>query len=646
VYEEQFVKGLSQQQAVEKMETFMQNAMLMIDNHPEMRTIMLSVLCKLTNIRTHNFGRQCFDTLKDLMVAGNELQTQIMDILKKEVIQKFDNHKTANISSQLLKGLQELVLKSGQTNILSALFQNCFAKALRDLRTQMYKKKQAKQEFNNHDYFDAIIGLLSASVQNNDVDNIKLLLTQDLHHMVADIFLESHPNQHRYLDLLYLITAICNGCGSTAPATYFITKYVHRSLMKELKQTYFVYKKTNDLNSTSTTGESADQILFKYKTFAAQIDCLGSMLNSERKDRDSIILEQDQIVFYLMTVTQNFKTDPILLTAICKLTLKVAEQDEVCNSKELIDKVIKNIASCQHLLPYLGMSKYEELLKMVSMYNPSRQATDREFAVQLQYQDDPLVHNLFIAIIKLMSFFCRQLATRKLHDEQPQLTQKYEGVCLALNENSREEALFNCLEVPNDDVRIEVVRCLFNVPLEELDVDEIAQIIKMLSTSNIGAGNTEIVLSYIFWILSKLLCDRESEAGKIFRDKFAADAVLQGLSILKKNQSRLIEDAAEEKEKYTLSLSILNFLKFVSSDESLQTHLYGKSDVLAQILASEQTSTVQMLRVPIDLESTQIGTQILSLRDVIAGKNHAGVQPYNYVSFRVIARMADLLQNN
>jgi hypothetical protein len=31
---------------------------------------------------------------------------------------------------------------------------------------------------------------------------------------------------------------------------------------------------------------------------------------------------------------------------------------------------------------------------------------------------------------------------------------------------------------------------------------------------------------------------------------------------------------------------------------------------------------------------------------VIAGKNHAGVQPYNYVSFRVIARMADLLQNN
>ena len=59
--------------ADDMIETFMQNAMLMIDNHPEMRTIMISVLAKLTCIHQFHFDRKCFNTLKDLMLAGDEL---------------------------------------------------------------------------------------------------------------------------------------------------------------------------------------------------------------------------------------------------------------------------------------------------------------------------------------------------------------------------------------------------------------------------------------------------------------------------------------------------------------------------------------------------------------------------------------------
>lgn len=54
----------------------------------------------------------------------------------------------------------------------------------------------------------------------------------------------------------------------------------------------------------------------------------------------------------------------MLLTAICELALKVAKQDEIAYDTYWIEVVIKKIASCNHLLPYLGMSKYEELLKM------------------------------------------------------------------------------------------------------------------------------------------------------------------------------------------------------------------------------------------------------------------------------------------
>lgn len=152
---------------------------------------------------------------------------------------------------------------------------------------------------------------------------------------------------------------------------------------------------------------------------------------------------------------------------------------------------------------------------------------------------------------------------------QSALLQKYEGVCEVLNGNSREDALFNCLEIQNDNVRLEVVKCLFNVPLKDFDIDEIAQLIKMMGTQNIGAGNTEIVLSYIYWILTKFVGDRDQDAGKIFRSKFGIPAINQGITIFKKNQLREVDDSDEELEKYTLSLSILNFLKFISLDPKL-----------------------------------------------------------------------------
>jgi hypothetical protein len=47
---------------------------LLVDNHFELRSIILSILAKLTIIKSYDFGVRCFNTLKDLMVAGKELE--------------------------------------------------------------------------------------------------------------------------------------------------------------------------------------------------------------------------------------------------------------------------------------------------------------------------------------------------------------------------------------------------------------------------------------------------------------------------------------------------------------------------------------------------------------------------------------------
>jgi hypothetical protein len=42
---------------------------------------MLSVLSKLTIVKQCDFGRRCFNTLKDMMVAGKEIELMVIDIV-------------------------------------------------------------------------------------------------------------------------------------------------------------------------------------------------------------------------------------------------------------------------------------------------------------------------------------------------------------------------------------------------------------------------------------------------------------------------------------------------------------------------------------------------------------------------------------
>ena len=49
---------------------------------------MLTILSKLSIIKTNDFGIKCFNTLKDLMIAGKDMEDKVINIIKKEVINK------------------------------------------------------------------------------------------------------------------------------------------------------------------------------------------------------------------------------------------------------------------------------------------------------------------------------------------------------------------------------------------------------------------------------------------------------------------------------------------------------------------------------------------------------------------------------
>ena len=80
----------------------------------------------------------------------------------------------------------------------------------------------------------------------------------------------------------------------------------------------------------------------------------------------------------------------------------------------------------------------------------------------MKHLDDQLVNDLFISIIKLIRFVC-------LEAECNERNKLFEAISETLNNCNRELALFNCLNIPDDDVKLAVVECLFVVPLEEYD---------------------------------------------------------------------------------------------------------------------------------------------------------------------------------
>ena len=86
----------------------------------------------------------------------------------------------------------------------------------------------------------------------------------------------------------------------------------------------------------------------------------------------------------------------------------------------------------------------------------------------LKKLEDPFASELFISVINLVIYFCTEADNVEATGNTI-----FDGVSESLNQNGREDALFKSLAIPNDEVKLAVVKCLFVVPLDELDLDEI-----------------------------------------------------------------------------------------------------------------------------------------------------------------------------
>lgn len=664
ILEINFTTGLDDDEIEENIETFMQNAQLVIDNHFELQSLMLTVLAKLSIVRNHDFGLHCFCTLKDLMNSGKEMETQVMHYLKIEVISKMKQHDPTAIPVGLLRGLHELIEDSSQRSLLSGLYESSFPQWLRLYNEKIDFCKKQNTQMGDHDHYDAIIQLISVSVTDEEDDeNVQRLLDQDLCKYITIIIKNSTWIHRRYLPCLNLITTLASANNNVADR--FMDTYIQTNLLNHIRKSLNVYKKTQSLVDEHSK-VSAEQQKLKYQTFAAEIVTLGALLKSQRSENRMKILEE-VVVIELIDIMSHERTDPLLLTAICRFALDLFQTNEVRLNAAFMENFFQGIASMKQILPYLGFDKYPDLLQMAKKYHfqlrggkqDDKDSDDSDdpreslkvsaaagksnihIVSSLSHLSDPIVCELFIRIINLIEFFCRQA----VENEQNNL---FSAIAENLNNDNREAALFNCLMVPNDEVRLTVVRCLFVVPEDQLDSEELSQLCSITgSCTNIEAGQTELVLSTIYWILTKLVLGDPNEdqenVYKTFQTQFGDQAVNEALGILQRNSAR-IELGEEDEEKYALSLSIINFLKASSKAPLMLKYLKQKNAICKKILINEDLfSSDQVKLIPIDIENTCIGRDINCLMDTISGISL--IQPYGDVAVRVLMRMADILQS-
>lgn len=365
----------------------------------------------------------------------------------------------------------------------------------------------------------------------------------------------------------------------------------------------------------------------------------------------------------IIAIMSHKKTDPILLTAICTFALDLFETEELRVNQDIMEPFYNCISDLNYMIPYLGFDSYFDLLQMTRGYhnakggakqlmatpgdggnegeeknNQNQSSQAQQILASMSHLDDPIANALFISIIRLIRYFCLEAVQNKVN-------KLFESISESLNNNNREKALFNCLMIPNDDVRLACVECLFVVPLDEFDLEEINYITKIMSTcNNLGAGKTELVLSVIYWICTKLVAgDPETEEStNIFQSKFGEKTIKEAMIILSRNLEREIELEDEDYEKYALSLSILNFLKAASRSPNMVKHFTGQNHVFKKILLNEELYSTSMVnQVPIDIENSVYGKEVSCLFECLSGNQC--VQPYCDTSFRVINKMADVL---
>jgi len=408
--------------------------------------------------------------------------------------------------------------------------------------------------------------------------------------------------------------------------------------MKSFQEVSLHVKLISLLKTFRSSGKmpSMKEEVARCRTMAALFVLIGNLMKgSDATLKECVRSYHVMEEFYAVT---RLHPDPLLLTRALDGILIVLSKDDM--RKTVLDDVVEALGKVTPQLQFLGGRKYREAFVAAELYiapDPDK-VNMKQVAPMLDVLHNEYVHNLFVAICRVVEFFTVMASKDSTCDV----------VNTHLNQAGREQELLKLLVVPSDDVKFAVMRTISAVQLDQLDAEELEFLIKILAdTRNIAAGRTEEILAKIIQLLQKVCEATEgdsAETGQTFRTKHASLATAQVFEILVRNSQRdTYGNEEEEDEKMTLSQSCLAFLMAVSSFHELRDCMRDqeKARSCATVLKCEEMlhrPTVQ----DVTIEQTWTGRSWKVLMNCLRSADR--LDSRKKVAFRALVRIADVLE--
>jgi hypothetical protein len=624
---------------------FLQQTVLLMQRQPQLVPSLLRVLANLAGVMEGRLGERCLEALQDVMSAGDGYKDTVVEVMNECVIPQLKQSNAVADEDKvfrdtLTRGMNKLARKTGMGECLSGLVDSLVV-------------------WMGQDPSDDVVSM--CAVASNHSKNAQNMGSEPK--MLACIIEELKPEKCQPDSTkFYRLIKTAENIGKFDAVTVN-DKTVYRSaqMLVRLGLHETVTETLKELLSMKSNLTEEQNI-----RIAALVDCLDAIAHCKEGLKD--LLSQTSgylkvlIRIYHVSRQGSMRIRPLLLTSVFRALLTIMSSPTEwfpfqwgSTYRVDIDSIEKEVTDgFQNGLPLLGYINQEDPSYRAMCIEAGQGAVLHSKPLKLKNLTSTEMHDLFVASINLIAHYCAMASTRAVPEK----------VASLMNENNREKYLFDCLECPSDIVRKAVVGCLYHVPLAELDEEEVSRLVNMLSeTTNISAGETEIVLGESFSLLTKLALSRQ-ETGRMFRERQAELAIHAALDILERNMVRDTRgDESEDAEKYTLSHSCVRYLVACSlwrpEDEegnTLRRHLRNRDvmESIGHVLRAEDEFSDQYRLVPHDpshipridyrpvmIEMTWAGRTVEYLLQTFIGDNP--LSPTGVVAPRIMRRMADVL---
>jgi len=634
-----------------------------IEENQSHRIMMFRSLAKLGVVHLYHFGEKCIATLGWMLKRSSEHESEILDAVQEIIVEPLANRNLLDpITVPTAKALAKFTsprlpqVLSPIAAWLGRMYCNYGAMPQKDIThllaeaTKDPSNTEAVLDF-DHSSKPSAAGSGAHSDQfprqvSSALDNKQLAQNESL--------------REQYLLHLYIASNTAR-LGPKVVDVYH-GMMLHKLLLAACK-TFFRgsphagAEKQQANESGEQTKEVAERIdLVKLKTLdvrtcAAILDAITALMSMSAEIMQEVVSvrppEISIVDFLLIAPTANPIADPVLIAASVRGLHVVLAQYSRENSELRRKEVKRIIEKLQLMTPLMELFDDSSLGYLQLFTAAEKHLAERSANFSRKYDSiiapaytsllNPLMHDVFEAIVNLVGFFTEEGKADRSCDE----------VSNEMNRNDRERTLFKLLKVPSSKVREAVMNAVSKVDMADMSVEEVGDLVKLLDGIE-DVSSEEQLLEKVMAQLGALATSRSASAnrgaGAALRTEFAEQLIKSVVQILLVNARRnMYGVASEEEQKVNLARSCVSFLKTASEVAEFRSPHMRTSHVSTAVIDALKFEDMynNPMGPDIMVECTWTGRSVETLLECLAGVER--VRANCKVAYRVIRRIADVL---